>query len=457
MAEETVFADTSESTRMQLATATIFSPGLRSYLLYSPLPATLQTYKSMGTDPVIGLAMDYIIASIVSAGETIESDPDAPEEIKNFIEHQWDVIKPKLMSLALRDVYRYGWSSFEKVWYIDAKGYAIIKPKQLEAQITGLMVDPQTGHLNGVVQPLVLGTANSPSIGFPVQMDMEHACVFSWQPEGSQWYGTSTFERVRAAYNDYLESNEGAKRYDKYISGAHWIVYYPDGVNVTLDGTSVTSAAAAASLLESLESSGAITIPVPVQTVMGQLADQTNGGWDVQIISDTTPRQPSFADRLRFLDVQKVRGLGLTERSMFESSSGTRADAGTHTDVVLSILEWRHNWLITEVNAQIINPLVEQNYGPEYMDMVRVVPVQIQKDSIQAAAEIYKLLMQADPEEAKAIDKPALRSMLQIPSADQTNDGETEQAGTADPEITQKSQDYATVTGVISVNGNGVA
>lgn len=472
--ENVDYAKTSESSRLQLTTATLYSPGLRNFLLYSPLPATLPTYRSIGWDPVVGVAMDYIISTIASAGETVESDPGCPDEICDFIHNQWQDLKFQCLSLAVRDIYRYGWSSFEKIWFVDDNGYVICRLKQLEAQITGLLVEPHTGALQGVVQPLVLGMANSPAVGWPVMLDTDHALLFSWMPEGSVWYGTSTFERIRTVYNDFNEANEGAKRYDKYIAGSHFVIYYPDRTNVNMNGVEMTAAEAANQLLESLESSGALTIPAPIRAVIGQLEDQTQGGWKVEILSDSTPRQPSFMDRLKYLDVAKVRGLGLTERSMFESSTGTRADAGTHQDVVHSILEWRHAFLINEISKQVIDPLLEQNFGPEYKGTVRIQTTPIQKENVAVAAEVYKAILAAEAgpdttpdtttpdgkvipgkaiekktNELAMIDMGALRELLNIPSLDVDDGGET-QVGGGDSDLTEKAnQDDSVVVGVV--------
>ena len=244
---------TSESTRLQLTSATFWSPSLKDFLLYSPLPASLKTYKLIAHDPTINLLLEYSIAMIAAAGETIEADDDVEDDVITFITRQWDKLRINLPQL-IRDIYCFGWSAAEKIWMIE-RGYAVMCIKPLEAAITGLLIDPSTGRLSGLVQPLVLGVSNGPAVGLPIKLDLQHAVVFSYQPHGSNWYGTSILESVRQSYNSHRDADEGASRYDRNISGSHWLVTYPDGVMVDFNGVQTPAGEVAQHLLASLESS----------------------------------------------------------------------------------------------------------------------------------------------------------------------------------------------------------
>jgi hypothetical protein len=448
MVEEVV--KNSESTRLQLNSAVFMSPGMKEFLLFQPMQASVATYRKIAIDPTVGLALDYCLSSILSAGEVVESDDDVSDDQIKFISRQWDSIKRKGIYQMLRDSYALGWAVSEKIWELDGKGHACLRLKSLEATITGILVDPSTGNKSGVVQPLVMGMASSPTMGMPVKLDMLHCAIFSWAPIGSQWYGESTLERARQAYNDCEDAAHGARRFDKYLAGGHFCITYPDGVMVDLNGTQVTAAEAATFLLEQLESSGAICIPSPVQNIVGQLSDQTNGGWHVEILSDGTSRQPGFTNRFEYTDKLKVRALGIPERSVLEGQNGTKAEAGVHGDVGSVNLEFRHRWLIDNVNEQIIDDLLEQNYGAEFRGKIRLVPVPMQKADLAVAGEVYKSIVGTEgSQEASSIDMAALRQALQIPCVDEISGGvEDIQDGNANPAIADKVSDTVGIVGV---------
>ena len=373
------------------------------------------------------------------------------DDVITFITRQWDKLRINLPQL-IRDIYCFGWSAAEKIWMIE-RGYAVMCIKPLEAAITGLLIDPSTGRLSGLVQPLVLGVSNGPAVGLPIKLDLQHAVVFSYQPHGSNWYGTSILESVRQSYNSHRDADEGASRYDRNISGSHWLVTYPDGVMVDFNGVQTPAGEVAQHLLASLESSGAVTIPSATQNVIGQLNSEAVG-WKIELLSDSTPRQPAFVARMDYLDKLKCRGMGFPEKSMLEGNSGNKAESTVHTDVGLSILEQRHAWLIQECSKQIIDDLLVQNYGIDYAGKVRLVPNSIQKDSQQILGEVYKQVLAGNPAEAANIDMQTLRDNLKIASVNEIEGGvEDLPDGSASPAITDKVVETYGLVGVTTSLG----
>jgi hypothetical protein len=64
-----------------------------------------------------------------------------------------------------------------------------------------------------------------------------------------------------------------------------------------------------------------------------------SAGWEIDILDKGTALQPSFTDRLGYLDKCLARGILVPERSILEGRYGTRADAQSHADAGLMIAE----------------------------------------------------------------------------------------------------------------------
>ena len=235
----------------------------------------------------------------------------------------------------------------------------------------------------------------------------EHnAQLINLEVEGTNWYGRSVSEVTDALVTNWTTVNNAADRYDKKTAGSHWVVYYPVGKTL-YEGTETDNDKIARTLLNNLESSGAIAIPDEVQEWLDDDIDRDyKGKWRVELLSDTGNASRTFP-----------------ERSVLEGKFGTKAEAETHTDIGLATIDTKHQLIIDQINKQAINQLLILNWGEKAKGTVYIDKAPLVDSRFSTLKEIYRLIIQS-PEtiisETQQINLKALRDELAIPSV--TND-----------------------------------
>jgi hypothetical protein len=419
-----------EGTRAQIESGTYIVTLSGHYQLFNPLKSSYRSLRTIRNQPTIYLAAEFAIAPIMAANERIEADDDVDSEAVKFIQTQWDSIKDFLKARVLLDCQMFGWSSYEKVFeYKD--GYITIKDtKHLLPEITTILINVNTGEVAGIKQPVV-GLAFAPSTGLPIELPPSRAMLFSWRPSGSQWFGESEIERVRGTYNDFMDANEGAKRYDRFIAGSHWIVHYPRGTSLASDGvTQVDNGQNAQTILNALESSGMVAIPQENIDSMNSVLNAK--GWEIELASDSSPRQPAFIERLKYFDTLFARGMGVPEKAILEGSVGTQSMSTVHANLAIVIMECKHKWLINNVNLQLINELVLLNFGKEMVGKIRLVAAPMIDEKREWLQSVYTKLLD-DPNTRMEVDRNQLMDALDLPKQDEIA-GDTNGDGIISPE-----------------------
>ena len=181
----------------------------------------------------------------------------------------------------------FGYTCFEKI--IEPKdGYLkIVRFKPLLHDITEICIGHKGGFIGVRQLGKDLGLANSVHVGFRV--------------EGSYLYGIPLLENARQAYNWWIDCNEGARRYDRKIAGAHIVVEYPVGTSTDRNGKEVENADLARTVLDSLEAAGGVAVPRDMAAFMQQL-NLESPGWKIWILDAGSNQQGTFVVRLEYLD-----------------------------------------------------------------------------------------------------------------------------------------------------------
>ena len=141
--------------------------------------------------------------------------------------------------------------------------------------------------------------------------------------------------------------------------------------------------------------------------------------WSVELLDDKGKKQASFNDRLKYLDSQKVRGLLMPERSLLEGSYGTKAEAGVHIDLAIANMEATDRAITGMLNNQLVNQLLQLNFGDGFVNKVRVVSAPLIDKQITFLRDVYKELCKDD----ENIDMQALREKLNIATEEGGSEG----------------------------------
>lgn len=418
----------------------------------------LKKVRKMRRDPTLGFARDLAAAPILSAEWAIEidSDPDADEEevallehAQQFIDRQMKKVRLGLLRHAINGMVDFGWQTFEKILRpvrdqdTNETLIGIARLKPLLQDFTEITID-DNGNFTGIFNlPLVLNFGdplnsktsdtsgrNRFSMIGETELSVDECVIFARGVEGTNWYGEPLMRRAEYAYDRWLEADAAAERYYNKLAGSHWIIQYPLGYSLVM-GEEKDNAEIAKDILDNLQSSGMVAIPrklVDFVSDMNGLA-QAENAWQIELVSAGSSDTGSFNDREKHLEALMVRALNLPERAILEGQYGTKAEADSHADFAISLSETWHMEIVDEINVQIVDDLVEVNYGKRYRGRVRLVARPLTDEKRQIINQVYSTLISTPDgllEEIDRIDWGVIRSQLGIPTKAMTEDEEQE-------------------------------
>jgi len=391
------------------------------------MPVRYSTYRDIRKDPTIGMARQLVAASIVSGAWSTEVDDDVPDDIIKSVEEIIMPLRDDYMLSALFGTMDFGWQSFEKVFTYDEERDLIVvkKLKPLLQDITIILVETYTGAYAGLRQIRPVDVTLMP----------DKAVLVNINVEGTNWYGEGFMERARSVYNEWKDCNEGARRYDRKIAGSHWVIWYPVGKS-DFGGTMTDNAVIAATILNTLESSGGISVPnVLHQFLEDNVAKPENYGWRIELKESSPSVAAGFKERLTYLDTMKVRAFSMPERSLLETQFGTKADSKTHKDLAVTNLEMYDRLLTKAFCLQVLDQFVELNWSKQYRGKVRLVASPIDDETSSYVEEIFKMILanpQGFAEEFAQIDTDAIKDKLGIPKSGQVAQAGDKHGGNGD-------------------------
>lgn len=378
--------------------------------LPSTLPKSFDTYRTIRKHPTVAMARALRVAPIMASSWAIRADDDVDPDVIMWVEKHLFPFRDDFLKTALTfGNVDFGWQGYEKVWTINEEGrFTLHKLKPLLHDITEILIDRRTGEFAGFVQDRD-----------QTELDTTKAMLVSFQVEGTNWYGEPLLENVRPRYDEWVEANQGAARYDKKLAGTHWLVRYPPGSS-RVDGAEVDNSTVASDVLNALKSSGSVSFPNTRRDLQSD-----DPMWDIEMKSDTA-KQASFVPRLEYLDKLMVRGLILPERSITEGKFGTKAEAGEHANFALTNMELLHSEVTKIFNEGVVKPVLAANHGPKVADMVDLIAMPVMDEKKQWFKDLYKQLL-ANPgallEELATIDTDAIKDALDVPKTDASVEG----------------------------------
>ncbi|HQU42389.1 MAG TPA: hypothetical protein PK867_06230, partial [Pirellulales bacterium] len=289
-------------------------------------------------------------APVLAAEWTIETEgAGVPPEWAEFIRKQLMPLRQTFLEAALfYGNVDFGYQGYEKVFEQNGSEIRLTKLKPLLHDITEIIITPNGGFA-GFKQPAAW-------------LGVENALLIPFRVEGSLWYGSPLLENIREMYYQWCDANDGASRYDRKVAGGRIVVHYPLGQSTDKNGITRDNAELAQEILNTLQSSGAVAVPRDVAAFIQGL-NQSTPGWEIDILDKGAGLQPTFVERLSYLDKLLVRGLLLPERSVLEGQHGTLAEAEAHADIGLNSADLVHRYITQLVNWHCVDQLLMLNFG----------------------------------------------------------------------------------------------
>ncbi|HUB28002.1 MAG TPA: hypothetical protein VL992_21430 [Tepidisphaeraceae bacterium] len=386
----------------------------------SPATGTYDTYRRMNAHPTIALARSIVLSPIFRNAWDFKLRPDAPPAWRDLVQQTLLPLRQQLVRDGLRAL-DYGWFGGEIVWEERGGRLTIGKVKPLLPDITTILAD-ESGNFAGLenrargTAPITLGSADG------------KAFLYTYDGEADNLYGRSRLENIRhAAWGPALQVAEKLGQYLKKVAGLVIQLHYPEGTSRDAVGAERSNDYLAQQILDAVSQGKSVRLPNLFASVVGDGSDPrllesaaTLAGKSQWVLSafeaGTSDHAAGLLNTLQYLDKLMFRGWLRPERVGLEATHGTRADAAIHTDTGLLDSELIDLDFARAVNQQLVNPLLELNFGPAARDAVTIEPNPLADDSTQT----YRLVIQSllsNPKVADRIDVDALLADLAVPIA----------------------------------------
>lgn len=392
---------------------------------YRPPPKpTIKQYRKMRGNPTIAIARMAGFAPVKAAPWTIEAAPNAtvPENVLSFVEAAVMPLRSKLLS-DLAFALDFGFAAFEKVWrqklVNGRQAYVLDKLKPLLPEATQIMVLKQTGAFAGLKNQKVL-------------LPTDKSFLFSYDRETDDWYGRSRNENCMTVWQAWEDTMAQIGRLGDKVSGSIPIIKYPEGSGYDATGNRTDNFEHACSVLNSLSRAKGVAMPQHIAVwahdmlERGIMLPRNFGAWEIDFLEPSSGHTAELLNTLQHLEKLMMRAWLVPERAATEATlAGSRADSGTAADLALQIADDLANDIDEAVNAYIVNPLLEQNVGAQYVDQV---VVQHQPLTDESEALIRQVLVETLKQPTnfdiltKVLDLDAMLDRAELPRLADTAD-----------------------------------
>lgn len=373
-------------------------------------------------DPTVALARAILAAPILQNRWSISGKDQAAVELVKLtlLPHRQEILRHAVFSGM-----DYGWMSWE-VRPQKIEGTRHIRMKPLKHDYTQVESDKDGFPIalrNKPVQLSVSRLLKDPASTIDgTQIKAPYFSICAAADEYNDPYGYPLLKNVESIMESYAEVEEGARRYIKKTAGSHWVLWYPEGITVTINGEEVDSSVVATRILTALKASGSVALPVsPAE--LKQLLSQSSGGgdvrksgWDLKLMSDGGGVDP-FLERQAYLDALKMRAMFVPERTALEGHFGTKAESSEHADIaMMAIGAWGES-LIEWINSPFgfISNILAFNKIPYYPGRVRVDPLPLVDDTRAFFREIFRTAINNVEGFARIIDVDAIANRTDVP------------------------------------------
>lgn len=337
-----------------------------------------QSYRLIAAHPTAVLCHAMIVMPILSAGWGLDADKlAAPSDALDFLNRNFMPFRLKIQYECLRAL-KYGWQSFELVYRASADGFVeLAKPKPLLPELTTILADP-----NGNV----IGLRNG--VNIPVDQMM----LFTYDGEGDNPHGRARLENIRRAWANWMCNDDNMNRLSRKAASTIPYIGYPAGKSrrptkgqsesgdTTAEGELTGNAKIASQIAGSMAKGRGVVFPnhagLEIDDIRNLPELAKASMWSIQTIEmgNPGPMAQAVIESLRYLDAMICRGYHRPERTVIEATTaGSRADSESHGDVAISDSEYLHQLVTQAVQTQIVDRLMEKNYGPKAVGSIKLV------------------------------------------------------------------------------------
>lgn len=383
---------------------------------------TYATYRFMLRHPRIAHARRQVEAPILSNSWGLQVRKGTPDNVKQFIE---DAFPAGVIRRWKRDAFRaldYGWYPFEKVWAAREGRWWVDWLKPLTVDANGIVVT-KAGRFAGVrYKPGDSGI-----------LEPRDCVCHTHDGEAGDLYGRPRLENVReTAWREWLDAANQMQLTRLKIAGKLAIIFTPSGTYVDGNGNTKSwrdTAMAAGKAIADVRSNGTVWLPgMKTPDMLSkeniEYAKMSLVTIDVKDFGNHSEAIGGFLKCLQAAEQLMFAGYLRSARTGMESEHGSRADAEEHTNTDTSDIELVESDMADTFNAQVVDDLLEVNFGPDMRGAVYYEPAKLTDENRATDDKIVDAILKnpetATPALAK-VDKTTVARRRGIPIK---NDGE---------------------------------
>jgi len=330
-----------------------------------PPPGTYATYRMMRANPTLAIARIAATAPIRSANIVIESEAGITKSQKAMIEKEHNRLWPAFIRDAVRAV-EFGWQSWEKVWHVNDAGEIVPrKLKALTPDKTKIDTD-DNGGFAGLSQD-------------KVSLSPAESLAFAHDQEPGSYYGRSRYENVREyAWQPWRNLADKLEKYVSKVAGIVPMIEYPPGEAIDGSGATRNTFDIAKAMLRDLGRGDGVAMPNTLAQWAEDLARQGQSieqlrAWRISFLETRGAHIADMVAGMRHYESLMLRGWFVPERSATEGQYGTKAEAATHADLALSVVDLLLDDILSAWNAYLIDQIVTYNIGSDKVGQIKAV------------------------------------------------------------------------------------
>lgn len=340
-------------------------PGYRNLAM----PGSQNVYRRIAANPTVALMYAATRAMMKTPGWSVEADDDVPDEVIKYVEDAF--IRPKAGTINhATTALIFGRSTFEKVWSVK-DGRLVPKLKPLVADVTTPMVDRDTGAFVGVKNEQTGGHDDN-------FLGLTKCWHFAYDGEAGDPWGRSRLENIRCtAWRSWDDIATKQAQYTTKAAGVIPVANMPLGSGEDGDGSTKSNQEIAETLLRELGGGKGVVMPNQYSHEIGELL-ATNPKlaellmWRISFLEVPSGHGAEFIDMLKAEETRMARGFLWPERALLEGQFGTKAEAGTHQDIGITICEQDLAEMVEDFNRDVVDDGLAANWGTLYIGKVRV-------------------------------------------------------------------------------------
>lgn len=322
---------------------------------------TFSTYRKIRGNPTVALARMVATAPIRTASWSVEAKDEADDNMVALIQDQMNVLWPKLINDILTAL-DYGYAGFEKVWQVKDGKLVYDKIKPLLVDNTSILVD-EYGNYRGLRQG-------------KIDLGVEKSFIYTHDGEAGDLYGRSRHENIREdAWQPWLDAAAKRKAYITKTAGVIPVIEYPEGASRDESGAEKSNFDLAKAVLEKLGKGNGVAMPNVFAKYAGDLSragidiNQLKA-WQISFLEPKGDHTAGYTETMRHLESLMMRGWLVPERTATEGQYGTKAEAGEHAEISLTVADILLLDIIRTVNSLVVDPLLVYNWGPAAKGLV---------------------------------------------------------------------------------------